>query len=140
MASVNIALIMGNLGGDPTMRYTQDGTAICNFSVATSETFKPKGGAEKKQKTEWHKIVCFGKLAENCCEYLKKGSSVWVEGKIQYGSYEDKNGETKYTTDIAAKSVTFLDTKQKQDKPASIEGEQRKDFEAWNAGTDDVPY
>lgn len=100
MSSVNKAIIIGRLGKDPEIRKTQAGTSIANFSIATSETWKNKQG-EKQEKTEWHNIVIFNeKLAELAGQYLKKGSSVYLEGKIVTRKWEDKEGATRYTTEI----------------------------------------
>ena len=100
MASVNKAIIVGNLGKDPEVRYTASGDAICNITVATSDTWKDKETGEKKEATEWHRISFFGKLAEIAGEYLKKGSSVYVEGSIRTRKWTDKDGQDRYTTEI----------------------------------------
>lgn len=105
-ASMNKVLLLGNLGADPDMKYTAAGTAVCNFSMATTKTFKDKAGA-KQEKTAWHRCVSWGKLAEICGKYLKKGSQVLIEGSIDYGSYE-KDGHTVYTTTIIADQLTML--------------------------------
>lgn len=109
MAGVNKAIIVGNLGGDPELRFTKSGTAACNFSVATSDDWVDKEG-NKQERTEWHRIVAWGKTAELCGEYLKKGRQVYLEGRIQNREYE-KDGETKYVTEIVAQSVQFLGSK-----------------------------
>jgi single-strand DNA-binding protein len=101
MAGVNKSIVLGRLGADPEVRYTQDGRAICNFSVATSEEWKDKETGEKREKTEWHRIVAFGRLAEICGEYLSKGRQVYIEGRLQTRSWE-KDGVTRYTTEIVA--------------------------------------
>jgi single-strand DNA-binding protein len=105
--SVNKAIIIGNLGADPEVRYTQSGTAVANLSIATNERWTDKSG-EKQEKTEWHRVVVFGKTAENCEKYLGKGRQVYVEGRIQTNEWTDKDGNTKYTTEIVARDVTFL--------------------------------
>jgi single-strand DNA-binding protein len=107
MAGINKATIIGNLGNDPEVRYTQDGTPVANFSVATSETYTDKDSGEKREKTEWHRIVAWKQLAKTCGEYLEKGRQVYVEGKLQTRSWE-KDGHTFYTTEIIAKTVQFL--------------------------------
>src|SRR5487761_2717373 len=107
MASVNKAILVGNLGKDPEVRYLPEGGAVCNFSIATTETWKDKAG-EKQEKTEWHRISMFGKLAEIAGEYLKKGSSVYVEGRIQTRKWQDKDGADKYTTEIVADRMQML--------------------------------
>jgi single-strand DNA-binding protein len=107
MAGVNKAIIVGHLGRDPEVRYTQDGTAVANFTVATSESWTDKNSGEKRENTEWHRIVVWRRLAEICGEYLSKGRQVYVEGKLQTRSWE-QDGVTRYTTEIVANTVQFL--------------------------------
>jgi len=107
MAGVNRVHIIGNLGKDPDITYLQDGTAVAKFSVATSEEWKDKNSGEKKEKTEWHRIVIFGKLAEICGEYLNKGDQVYVEGRLQTRSWE-QDGITRYSTEIKADQMRML--------------------------------
>jgi single-strand DNA-binding protein len=107
MASVNKAILVGNLGKDPEMRYTQDGKAVANFSIATTDKWKDKATGENREKTEWHRIVAFGRLGEICGEYLSKGKQVYVEGKIQTRSWE-KDGITRYTTEVVANTMQML--------------------------------
>ena len=106
MAGLNKVILMGNLGADPEMRYTASGTAVAKFSLATSRKFTGKDG-QKQEKTEWHRIVAWGKLAEICGQYLSKGKQVMIEGRIEYGSYE-KDGVKHYTTDIVAENMQML--------------------------------
>jgi len=103
---VNKVILIGNLGADPEMRYTADGTAVCKFSLATSRKYTGKDG-QKVEKTEWHRIVAWRKLAEICGQYLTKGKQVMIEGRIEYGSYE-KDGVKHYTTDIIAENMQML--------------------------------
>ena len=110
MAGVNKAIIIGRLGRDPEVRYTQDGRAIANFSVATSEEWKDKNTGEKKEQTEWHRIVAFGKLGEICGQLLKKGSQCYIDGRLQTRSWE-KDNITRYTTEIVAANMQMLDSK-----------------------------
>lgn len=110
MSSLNKAMIIGRLGQDPDVRYTQSNTAVANMSIATSERYKDKSG-EWKEKTEWHRVVAWGRTAEICQEYLKKGSQVYIEGPIQTRQWEDKEGQTRYTTEIKALQMTMLDSK-----------------------------
>lgn len=110
MSSLNKAMIIGRLGQDPDVRYTQSNTAVANMSIATSERYKDKSG-EWKEKTEWHKVVAWGRTAEVCQEYLKKGLQVYIEGPIQTNKWEDKEGQTRYTTEIKALQMTMLDSK-----------------------------
>jgi len=107
MSSVNKVILVGNLGRDPETRYAADGGAITNISIATTSTWKSKTG-EKQEATEWHRIAFFGKLAEIAGEYLKKGSSVYVEGKLRTRKWQDKEGLDKYTTEIIADSMQML--------------------------------
>jgi len=107
MAAVNKAILIGNLGKDPDVRYSPDGSAIASISLATTESWKDKNG-EKQEKTEWHHIVFFGKLAEIVEEYLKKGSQVYVEGRIRTRKWQDKEGQDRYTTEIVAGKMQML--------------------------------
>lgn len=110
MSSLNKAMIIGRLGQDPDVRYTQSNTAVANLSIATSERYKDSTG-EWKENTEWHRVVAWGRLAEICQEYLKKGSLVYIEGPIQTRQWEDKEGQTRYTTEIKALTMQMLDSK-----------------------------
>jgi len=112
--SLNKVMLLGRLGKDPEKKYVNSGTAVVNFSVATSESFKK--GDNWEEKTEWHNIVAFGNTAENASKFLKKGSLVFMEGRIQTRSYQDKDGNNKYITEIVANSVKFLDSKQDTEK------------------------
>ncbi|MFZ5571425.1 MAG: single-stranded DNA-binding protein [Thermodesulfobacteriota bacterium] len=107
MAGINKAIIVGRLGRDPEIRYTQDGKAVANFSIATSDTWKDKASGEKKERTEWHRIVAFDRLGEICGEYLSKGKQVYIEGRLQTRSWE-KDGVTRYTTEIVATDMQML--------------------------------
>lgn len=110
MSGVNKAIIIGRLGRDPEVRYTQDGRAVASFSVATSEEWKDKDSGDKKERTEWHKVVAFGRLGEICGEYLAKGRLVYVDGRLQTRSWE-KDGVTRYTTEIVASNMQILESK-----------------------------
>ncbi|TMH03436.1 MAG: single-stranded DNA-binding protein [Betaproteobacteria bacterium] len=107
MASVNKVILVGNLGRDPETRYTTGGEAVTNISIATTDTWKDKSG-EKQERTEWHRVAFFGKLAEIAGEYLKKGSQVYVEGRLQTRKWQDKEGQDKYTTEIIADRMQML--------------------------------
>jgi len=111
MASVNKAIIVGNLGKDPEVRYTATGEAICNLTVATSEQWKDKATNEKREATEWHKVSFFGKTAEICGQYLAKGSSVYIEGSIRTRKWVDKEGVERYTTEIRGDQMKMLGSK-----------------------------
>jgi single-strand DNA-binding protein len=107
MASVNRVILIGNLGRDPELRYTPSGTAVANFSLATTDRFSNKQG-ERQERTEWHRIVAWGRTAELCAQYLSKGRSVYVEGRLQTNEWEDKEGQKRRTTEIVAQTVQFL--------------------------------
>ncbi|MFP3984000.1 MAG: single-stranded DNA-binding protein [Desulfurivibrionaceae bacterium] len=107
---INKAILIGNLGADPEVRYTQNGTAVANFNVATNERWKGQDG-QMQDHTEWHRIVAFARLGEICGEYLSKGSKVYIEGRIQTRKWEDKDGITRYTTEIVARNMQMLDPK-----------------------------
>ena len=108
MAGVNKAIVVGNLGNDPEIRYAANGSAIASISVATSERWKDKNSGEQQERTEWHRIKLFGRQAELAGEYLKKGSQVYIEGRIQTSKYQDKDGNDRWSTEIVAREMTFL--------------------------------
>ncbi len=108
MSSVNKAILIGNLGRDPEIRYTQSGMAVANFTLATNESWSDKESGERRERTEWHRIVVFGKMGETCGKYLSKGRQVYVEGRIQTREWEDRDGNKRYTTEIVASDVRFL--------------------------------
>ena len=105
---INKVILVGNLGNDPEVRYSQSGSAMTTISIATSESWKDKATGEQKERTEWHRVKFFGKLAEIAGEYLKKGSQVYVEGRLRTDKYTDKNGVERYTTDVFADDMQML--------------------------------
>lgn len=105
--SVNKVILVGNLGQTPELKYTPSGQAVCNLSIATNEAWTGKDG-QKQEKTEWHRLVLFGKLAELAGQYLQKGRQVYIEGKLQTRSWQDKDGQTRYTTEIVGQTMQFL--------------------------------
>jgi len=107
MSGVNKVILVGNLGADPQIRYTPQGTAVANFSLATTERFNNKNG-ERESRTEWHRIIAWGRLAEICNEYLKKGKQVYIEGRIQTRQWDDKDGNKRTTTEIVANNMVML--------------------------------
>lgn len=115
MSSLNKAMIIGRLGADPEVRYTQSNTAVATMNVATSERYKDKNG-ELQENTEWHRVVAWSRLAEICQEYLKKGSLVYFEGPIQTREWEDKDGQKRYTTEIKALNMQMLDSRGSSNK------------------------
>ena len=135
MAGVNKVILLGNLGADPEIRYTPGGMAVVNFRLATSETRANKEG-QKETKTEWHRVVAFGKLAEVCGEYLSKGKQVYIEGKIQTRSWE-KDGEKKYTTEILANQMQMLGSRE---SGAAASASDVSVDEIQPSDIDDVPF
>lgn len=152
MASVNKVILIGNLGADPEVRYMPSGDAITNIRVATTEVWKDKNG-EKQERTEWHRVALFGKLAEIAGEYLKKGSQVYIEGRLQTRKWQDKDGQDRYTTEIIADRMQMLGSRgggnsfEVQERPAATgvppaapaakpakKGADFEDFE------DDIPF
>ncbi len=105
--SVNKVILVGHLGQNPELKYTPSGQAVCNLSIATNEAWTGKDG-QKQEKTEWHRLVLFGKLAELAGQYLQKGRQVYIEGKLQTRSWQDKDGQTRYTTEIVGQTMQFL--------------------------------
>lgn len=127
---VNKVIILGRLGKDPEVRSTKTGEAVANFSVATSEKYTDKSG-QKQEKTEWHRVVVWGKLAELCGQYLSKGKQAYIEGKLTTRQWQDKDGKTQYTTEIVAHTVQFLGSIEKQNErepaPAMAGGDDSDD-------------
>ena len=117
MAGINKVILVGNLGRDPEMRYTQNGVAVCSFSLATSETYRDRTSGEKVTQTEWHNIILWRGLAETAEKYLRKGSSVYVDGKIRTRKWEDQQGQTRYTTEIIADTMQMLDRRDSSAAP-----------------------
>ena len=137
---INKAILIGRLGADPEVRYMQDGTMVTNFTVATDLEWKDKNG-EKVRKTEWHKIVAYRKLAEICGNYLAKGKMVYIEGRIQTRSWEDKDGIKRYTTEIVASDMKFLESKGQSKGPEASTAEAPPPyFSSESLPEDDVPF
>ena len=112
MASINKVILIGNLGRDPEVRYTPNGSAVCNVSVATTRNWKNKDSGERMEETEWHRVVFFDRLAEIAGEYLKKGRSVYVEGRLKTRKWQDKEGKDNYTTEIIADQMQMLGSRE----------------------------
>jgi single-strand DNA-binding protein len=121
MASVNKVILVGNLGRDPETRYSPDGAAITNVSVATTSQWKDKNTGEKREETEWHRVAFFGRLAEIAGEYLKKGSQVYIEGRLRTRKWQDKDGQDRYTTEIVADVMQMLGSRQGAGAPPDDE-------------------
>ena len=111
MSSVNKVILIGNLGKDPEIRYLPSGDAVANFSVATSENWTDKASGEKKEQTEWHRVAFFGRTAEVIGQYVKKGSKIYVEGRLQTRKWDDKDGQDRYTTEVRGDVMRMLDRK-----------------------------
>ncbi len=139
MAGVNKAIIVGRLGRDPEIRYTPSGAAVANFSVATSEEWKDKETGEKQERTEWHRVVAWRRLGEICGEYLRKGSQVYIEGRLQTRDWEDRDGNKRYTTEIVAQSMQMLDRANREGR-AESRGESYPVEEPVSIPDDDIPF
>ena len=143
MAGVNKAILVGNLGRDPELRYTASGQPVCNFSLATTENWMSREG-KREERTEWHRIVVWGKAAENCANYLAKGRQVYIEGRIQTNEWEDKEGQKRKTTEINAQTVQFLSNRGGGGGPSGGGGSQGGGFGDSGGGApppgDDIPF
>lgn len=143
MASVNKVILVGNLGKDPDLRFMPNGDAVCNFSIATTENWKNKDG-QKQEKTEWHNIVLYRKLAEIAGEYLKKGRPVYLEGRLQTRKWQDKDGADRYTTEVVADQMQMLGSKDSNEAPAKpASTPQTGSYEAdggFDTMPDDIPF
>lgn len=140
MASVNKVILLGNLGRDPELRYTPGGQAVANFTVATNERFTTKDG-DKQERTEWHRIVAWGRTGEICAQYLSKGRSVYVEGRLQTREWEDKEGGKRRTTEIVANTVQFIGGRGESGPGGSpSDGGSGGSFDSGPPPADDVPF
>jgi len=144
MAGVNKVILVGNLGKDPELRHTPQGQAVANFPLATSESWADKNG-QKQERTEWHKVVVWGKPAENVAKYLSKGRKAYVEGRLQTRAWDDKDGQKRYTTEIVATTVQFLDTQgSRSESNSSNDGNDPfgapPDFGGSQGGSDEIPF
>jgi len=141
--AVNKVILIGNLGRDPEIRYTTNGQAVANFTIATTEKYTNKSG-ERQEDTEWHRIVAWGRLAEICGEYLSKGRMVYIEGSIKTRSWEDKEGNTRYTTEIVARNMQMLGGPGgRSESPSSTDDKMPADFDIEDdsfGGDDDIPF
>jgi single-strand DNA-binding protein len=143
MAGINKAILIGRLGSDPEVRYTPSGVAVANFSIATSEEWKDKDSGEKRERTEWHRIVAWRKLGEICGEYLSKGRQVYIEGRIQTRDWEDKDGNKRYTTEIVATDVQFLGGRDSGSGDRTVSNASTSDFQGSSVQApedDDIPF
>ena len=146
---VNKAIIVGNLGQDPEVRYTASGTAVTNVSVATTDSWKDRQSGEQKERTEWHRVVFFSRLAEIAAEYLKKGSQVYIEGRIQTEKWQDKDGNDRWTTKIVGRDMNMLGSRgggDIQGGPAPDSGSAPESSSGGSSGfsdsefDDDIPF
>ena len=138
MAGVNKVILVGRLGRDPEVRYTPSGTAVANFSIATSEQWTNKDG-EKQERTEWHKIVAWKRLGEICGEYLHKGSQIYIEGRLQTRDWEDRDGNKRYTTEVVAQNMQMLGSAGKEGR-AETTDERFPVEEPVTVPEDDIPF
>ncbi|MBD66452.1 MAG: single-stranded DNA-binding protein [Halobacteriovoraceae bacterium] len=146
--SVNKVILLGRLGQDPELKYTPSGAAVCNFSLATSESWNDKNSGQKQERTEWHRVVVWGKLAELCNQYLSKGRQAFVEGRLQTRSWEDKSGQKRYTTEINATTVQFIggqantstNTNYDQSNSNSSDSQEYNIASDANFASDDIPF
>lgn len=152
---VNKVIIVGNLGANPELKYLPSGQAVCEMRLATSESFNDKQG-QRQERTEWHRVVCWGKTAENAAKYLEKGRQVYVEGRLQTRSWDDKDGNKRYTTEVVAQNVVFLGGGgggggERAERPAPTGGQESKpaarpggeappDFGGPGPADDDIPF
>ncbi|RCL37935.1 MAG: single-stranded DNA-binding protein [SAR86 cluster bacterium] len=132
---LNKVLIIGNLGSDPEIKYTSSGSAVANLSIATSERWKDRNTGEQKEQVEWHRVVLFSRLAEIAEQYLKKGSKVFVEGKLQTRDWEDAEGKKRYTTEVIAREMTMLDSRSGSDNAS-----QPQNSSPENNFEEDIPF
>jgi len=146
MSSLNKVMLIGNLGSDPDVRYTQSNTAVATLSIATSERYKDSNG-EQQERTEWHRVVAWGRLAEICQQYLNKGSKVYIEGPLQTRKWEDKDGQERYTTEVKALQMIMLDSRgggQSGPNNTMAQGNQpvtsATDLNKTNDDMDDLPF
>ena len=141
---VNKVILVGNLGQKPEMRYTATQTAVANLSIATTESWKDKESGENRDKTEWHRVVFFGSLAEIAEKYLDKGSSVYVEGKIQTRKWQDKDGNDRYTTEVLGNQLTMLGSRSSSDSSNHTDNSSNTPFPDDDSGEglsdDDIPF
>ena len=141
---VNKVILVGNLGQKPEMRYTATQTAVANLSIATTESWKDKESGENRDKTEWHRVVFFGNLAEIAEKYLDKGSSVYVEGKIQTRKWQDKEGKDRWTTEILGNQLTMLGSRNSNDSGSQQDTSSETPFPEDDSGPglsdDDIPF
>jgi single-strand DNA-binding protein len=142
---VNKVMLIGNLGRDPETRFTPEGLAICNITVATSESWKDRKTGEQQERTEWHRVVLYARLAEIASEYLHKGSKVYIEGKIRTNKWQDKSGADRYTTEVMANELQMLDGRSNNaggNAPAQKTQQQQQPAMAGGADSfdDDIPF
>ena len=142
---VNKVILVGNLGQDPEVKYMPSGQAVCNISIATTESWNDKNSGEKVEKTEWHRVVFFRRLAEIAGEYLRKGSQVYIEGRLQTRKWQDQSGNDRYTTEIVANDMQMLGgkgggTAMMSDPPSSPEAEPATAGSSSDDFDDDIPF
>lgn len=139
MAGINKVILIGRLGRDPEVRYTPSGVPVANFTIATSEEWKDKTSGEKQERTEWHRVEAWRRLGEICGEYLHKGKQVYIEGRLQTDSWEDRDGNKRYTTKVIAQNMQMLDASSKGGRVSSDEDRFPSD-EPLSIPEDDIPF
>ena len=153
---INKVILVGNVGGDPEVRYMPNGNAVTTLSIATSETWKDKQTGDKQERTEWHRVVCFNRLGEIAGEYVRKGSKLYVEGSLRTRKWQDPQGQDRYTTEIVAADIQMLDTKgtphtsypemqasppqQTEGSSNKMQAEQTTAQDAFDQLDDDIPF
>ncbi len=143
MSSVNLAILVGNLGADPEVRSMPDGNTVCNIRMATTDTWKDKATGEKKEATEWHRVVLYRKLGEIAGRYLKKGSSIYIEGRLKTRKWQDQNGQERYSTEIEATEMKMLGSRPagQQEAAASMSASNPTAMAPSAYGVDDdIPF
>jgi single-strand DNA-binding protein len=138
-AGVNKVILIGNLGRDPELRYTQSGQAVANFTLATTETWNKKEGGGREERTEWHRIVAWGRTAELCAQYLSKGRTVYIEGRLQTREWENREGQKQKTTEIVALTVQFLGSPRGAGQGGGTASDSGSDTSARESGNDGPP-
>lgn len=136
---VNKVVLIGRLGHDPSLRYTTDGQAVVNFTLATDERWTDQAG-QKQEKTEWHNIVIFGKLAETCKEYLSKGRLIYIEGRLQTREWETRQGDPRRTTEVIANQMKILDNKKTEERETVLANPWTEPETELNITDDDIPF
>ena len=140
MSGVNKVILLGRLAKDPEVRYTPAGVAVANFTIATSDEWKDKDTGKKQERVEWHRIVAWRRLGEICGDYLKKGNQVYVEGKLQTKKWEDRDGNTRYTTEVIISNMQMLGSANYRPKPKDEDDPNHEAIDPITVPEDDIPF